>query len=159
MPERMTDGAAGLDCFARERGFIWPHERRLVPLGFQLEIPVGWCAHILPRSGLALRHSVVEFVGTIDSDYRGEVSALLFHHGGANSAKFSWYEGQSLCQIVFRRVEEVRLVAAEELSETSRGAGGFGSTDADHLKELYSQICPKCGRKRLYHSIVDGSCL
>lgn len=125
LPQRMTDGAAGLDCCAPRRGVVHVGGRAVVPLGFCLEVPPGYAAHVVSRSGLAKNWGVVEYWGTIDSDYRGEVKALLFNHG---QEKYEWSEGERICQLLFLAVPEVELQEVAELSETARGARGFGST-------------------------------
>lgn len=126
MPARATAGAAGLDCYAPRGGCVHVRGRAVIPLGFCLEVPLGWAAHPVSRSGMAKEWGVVEYWGTIDSDYRGEVKAMLFNHG---QEKFEWAEGERVCQLLFLPVPDVRLVEAAELSETARGPRGFGSTD------------------------------
>lgn len=127
MPRRMTPDAAGWDCCANIQAVrrVYSETSVSLPLGFEMELPRGWMAHVAPRSGLAFNHDVVGYFGTIDPDYRGEVRALLFNHGGR------WYDvkpGERVCQLVFHRVEEVRLFEADALGETERGRKGYGST-------------------------------
>ena len=127
LPERMTEGAAGLDCCsaAETQIRVYPDCRAVVPLGFAMEVPSGWVAHIVPRSGLAFDDGVVEFWGTIDSDFRGEVKALLFNHG---DRAYDVQPGERCCQMLFARVPGVRLTVVDELSPSARGAKGTGST-------------------------------
>jgi dUTP pyrophosphatase len=104
-----------------------PGERRLVPTGCALELPAGFEAQVRPRSGLALKHgvTVLNAPGTIDSDYRGEVGVILVNHG---SEPFVIQRGERIAQLVLARVERLEWQVAEELGETDRGSGGFGST-------------------------------
>jgi dUTP pyrophosphatase len=125
MPERATAGAAGLDCYAPREGCVHVRGRAVIPLGFCLEVPPGWAAHPVSRSGLARDWGVVEYWGTIDSDYRGEVKAMLFNHG---QEAYRWKEGDRICQLLFLQVPPVELVEIAELGETTRGPRGFGST-------------------------------
>ncbi|MDD3886331.1 MAG: dUTP diphosphatase [Victivallaceae bacterium] len=99
----------------------------LVPTGIYLELPPGWEAQVRPRSGLALKHNLMltNSPGTIDAGYRGEVGVIVFNHG---DAPFEVKRGDRIAQMVITRLPEVELVAVEELSETGRGAGGFGSS-------------------------------
>lgn len=127
LPRYETDGAAGLDLRADEPVTLAPGERRLVPTGLALEIPAGHEGQVRPRSGLAVRHGVgmVNAPGTIDSDYRGEVGVVLVNHG---QAPVSFARGDRIAQLVIAPVARAELVLAEDLSESARGGGGFGST-------------------------------
>jgi len=129
LPARASSGAAGLDLRAAvaESQTLGPGERALVPTGLILEIPAGWEGQVRPRSGLALRYgiSLLNAPGTIDSDYRGEVKVILANLG---SEDFTLERGDRIAQLVIVRVEDVRIEAAESLSETDRGGGGFGSS-------------------------------
>lgn len=125
LPARATAGAAGLDCAAPASGCVHVGGRAVIPLGFALEVPPGWAAHVVSRSGLAKNWGVVEYWGTIDSDYRGEVKALLFNHG---QETYRWSVGERVCQLLFLQVPAVELVQIPELGETARGPRGFGST-------------------------------
>jgi dUTP pyrophosphatase len=104
-----------------------PGERALVPTGLVLEIPLGWEGQVRPRSGLALRHGVtlLNSPGTIDSDYRGEVGVVLVNLG---AAPFTVRRGDRIAQLVVAPVAVARFAPAEELGDTTRGDGGFGST-------------------------------
>jgi dUTP pyrophosphatase len=127
LPRYETDGAAGLDLRADEPVSLSPGERRLVPTGLALEIPAGHEGQVRPRSGLAVRHGVgmVNAPGTIDSDYRGEVGVVLVNHG---QAPVSFARGDRIAQLVIAPVARAELVLAEDLSDSARGGGGFGST-------------------------------
>lgn len=131
LPAYETKGAAGMDLRAAiEDGktlTIAPGKRALVPSGFIFEIPEGFEAQIRPRSGLAFKHGItcLNSPGTIDSDYRGEVHALLINHGGE---PFEITRGMRIAQVVIAPVTQVRVAEITEVSETARGAGGFGST-------------------------------
>src|SRR5512142_2782746 len=104
-----------------------PGERRLVPTGLAVEIPPGHEGSVRPRSGLALRHGVgmVNAPGTVDSDYRGELGVILVNHG---QAPVAFARGDRVAQLVIAPVERAELLLADDLSDTGRGAGGFGST-------------------------------
>jgi dUTP pyrophosphatase len=106
---------------------IAPGERRLVPTGLRLAIPVGYEVQVRPRSGLALRHgiTVVNSPGTIDSDFRGEVGIVLINHG---SEPFVVEPQARIAQMVVAKVEQASWVEQDELDETERGHGGYGST-------------------------------
>jgi dUTP pyrophosphatase len=127
LPRYETDGAAGMDLRADEPFALAPGERRLVPTGLALEIPPGHEGQVRARSGLAARHGValVNAPGTIDSDYRGEVKVILVNLG---EAPVSFARGDRIAQLVVAPVTRVEVVVAEELAETDRGSGGFGST-------------------------------
>jgi dUTP pyrophosphatase len=129
LPAYQTPGSAGLDLCAAlpEAVQIAPGERRLIPTGLIFEIPEGHEGQVRPRSGLALKHgiSIVNSPGTIDSDFRGEVGIVLINHG---SAPYVVEPLSRIAQIVIARVEQVEIVEADALTETSRGAGGYGST-------------------------------
>jgi dUTP pyrophosphatase len=127
----MTPGAAGLDVVAAVQAPLLLKEgaRALVPTGFALEVPLGYEVQVRPRSGLALKHgvTVLNAPGTIDSDYRGEVGVILVNLG---SEPYTICRGERIAQLVVARVARVAVQAADELSSTQRGDGGFGHTDA-----------------------------
>lgn len=128
-PAPASAGSAGCDLRAAltEELVLPPGGRAAVPTGLVLEIPPGWEGQVRPRSGLALRHGVTlaNAPGTIDSDYRGEVQVLLVNLG---DAAFTVRRGDRIAQLVLARVEQAEWEEADELAETGRGAGGFGST-------------------------------
>ncbi|RYZ04477.1 MAG: dUTP diphosphatase [Myxococcales bacterium] len=129
LPAYQTPGSAGLDLCAAlaEPVRIGPGERRLIPSGLVFELPGGYEAQVRPRSGLALKHGVtiVNAPGTIDSDYRGEVGVVLINHG---QEPFVVEPLSRIAQIVVAPVTQVHIEVAEALTETTRGAGGYGST-------------------------------
>lgn len=128
---RGTTHSAGYDLYARNPEHapivMHPGDIALVPTGLRLEIPVGWEGQIRPRSGLALNHgvTVLNAPGTIDSDYRGEVSVLLINHGRST---YKVLRHTRIAQIVFSRVSKVLFEESQRLLPTERDAGGFGST-------------------------------
>lgn len=128
-PSPASPGSAGCDLRAAlgDELVLQPGARAAVPTGLVVEVPPGWEGQVRPRSGLALRHGVTlpNAPGTIDSDYRGEVQVILQNLG---DAPFTVRRGDRIAQLVLARVEAVEWVEAEELSETGRGEGGFGST-------------------------------
>jgi dUTP pyrophosphatase len=128
LPARRTSGAAGFDVASAEPDFVLaPGERRLVATGLAIELPPGIEGQVRPRSGLALRHGLTmpNAPGTIDSDYRGELKVIL-QNGGADPVTIA--RGDRIAQVVFARYETPELVDVSELAESTRGAGGFGST-------------------------------
>lgn len=129
LPAYATPGAAGMDAVAAvtKTMMLAPGERFPVPLGFCMAIPEGYEVQVRPRSGLALKHgiSVPNSPGTIDSDYRGEVHALLINLG---NEPFVIERGMRICQLVPAAVIRASLTVVDALDATERGAGGFGST-------------------------------
>jgi dUTP pyrophosphatase len=127
LPRYETAGSAGLDLRADEPVALAPGERRLVPTGLAVEIPLGFEGQVRPRSGLALRLGVgmVNAPGTIDSDYRGEVGVILVNHGREPVA---FARGERIAQLVVAPVVRAELVMVDELTDSDRGDGGFGST-------------------------------
>ena len=129
LPEYETDGAAGMDLKARLDAplELLPGGRALVPTGLSVELPAGFEAQVRARSGLAAKYGIglVNGVGTIDSDYRGEIKIYLINHG---EEAFTVNDGDRIAQLVFARYERARLEAVNELPDTARGEGGFGHT-------------------------------
>jgi dUTP pyrophosphatase len=131
LPAYQSAHAAGLDLLAAVPEatpmIITPGKHALVPTGLSIALPPGYEAQIRPRSGLALKHgiTVLNAPGTIDADYRGEVSVLLINHG---DAPFEVRRGERIAQMVIAPVVQVELVPAISLSATDRGSGGYGST-------------------------------
>lgn len=129
LPAPETSGSAGLDLRAAVTSSLTllPGERALVPTGLSIAVPPGWEAQVRPRSGLALRHGVtlLNSPGTIDSDYRGEVSVIAINLG---QAPFVVSRGDRIAQLVLARHGVVQVEVVEELDDTARGAGGFGHT-------------------------------
>ena len=129
LPAYETAHAAGMDLRADIEAtmVLKPMERKLVPTGLFMELPVGFEAQIRPRSGLAFKHgiSIVNSPGTIDADYRGEIKVLLVN---LSTEPFEINNGDRLAQMVVAKHETVSWREVDELSETSRGQGGYGHT-------------------------------
>ena len=130
IPYRATPGSAGMDLYACLDApvTIAPGERAMIPTGIAiaLESP-AYCAFLYARSGLAVKHGIApaNCVGVIDSDYRGEVCAVLQNH---SREPFTVSDGERIAQLVIAPVDQPSVEIVEELGDTSRGAGGFGST-------------------------------
>lgn len=129
LPEYKTSGSSGVDLTANIDSPIImnPMDRFLVPTGISIEVPQGYEAQVRGRSGLAINHgiSLANGVGTIDSDYRGEVKVILINLG---SDSFTINSGDRIAQLVLAKYEKIEFDLVEELDETTRGAGGFGHT-------------------------------
>ena len=127
LPEYATAGAAGMDVLAAEDVTLVPGARHAVATGLALAIPAGFEIQVRPRSGLALKHgiSVPNAPGTIDSDYRGELKVILINLG---TADFAVRRGDRIAQLVLAPVVRASWLKVDELDETMRGEGGFGST-------------------------------
>jgi len=131
LPAYQSTGAAGLDLLAavpeQTPLILSPGKSAIVPTGLTIALPPGYEAQIRPRSGLAARHgvTVLNAPGTVDADYRGEVSVLLINHG---EAPFAIRRGERIAQMVIAPVAQAQLVAVDQLSATDRGSGGYGST-------------------------------
>lgn len=128
MPTRATDGSSGWDLYTTERVLIQNGKVSISGTGVKLQLPTGWEAQVRSRSGLASKGAfIVNGVGTIDSDYRGEIKVIMSNASGDPI----WLEkGSRIAQLVFMRVPSVKLELAVELDETVRGEGGLGSTGA-----------------------------
>jgi len=131
IPKYESEGAAGLDLLAAisesKNIIILPGKAEMVPTGIAIALPKGFEAQIRPRSGLAAKNgiTILNSPGTIDSDYRGEISAMLVNHSKVN---FEIERGMRIAQMVIAPVVQFNLIKTETLDETKRGAGGFGST-------------------------------
>ena len=129
LPRYASDGAAGCDLHAAvdEPILLAPGDRAAIPTGIALAIPEGFEGQVRARSGLALRHGIacVNAPGTIDSDYRGEVKVIL---GNLGREPFEIRRGDRIAQIVFAPVVRAEIQKVDELSDSARGPGGFGST-------------------------------
>ena len=129
LPAYETTASAGLDVRANidESITLKPLERTLVKTGLFMEIPVGFECQVRPRSGLALKKgiSVLNAPGTVDADYRGEVGVILIN---LSNESFVIEDGERIAQLVFAEVKQANWNEVEVLSDTDRGAGGFGST-------------------------------
>lgn len=134
LPRRSTTGASGMDTFANVDHVVIPAGgRALIPLGFSVEIPLGYEMQIRPRSGLSIKHGVVAILGTIDSDYRGEVGAILFNMG---TSDFHVKRGDRVAQAVIQKIEVVDADIVDDLGETERGSGGFGHTGVGAIPSI-----------------------
>ena len=127
MPDYATAGAAGMDICAAESLMLRVGKRHAVATGFAFAIPEGYEVQVRPRSGLALKHGItcLNTPGTIDSDYRGEVKVILANLGEDD---FPISKGDRIAQIVVAPVTHASMTEVEDLDDTARGAGGFGST-------------------------------
>ncbi len=129
IPEYKTEGAAGMDLCAAisEPLTLKPLERALVPTGIKIELEHGYEAQIRPRSGMSIKHGItlINCVGTIDEDYRGEVCIPVVN---ISNETYSIQPDERIAQMIIARVEQAKIEVVTELSETERGAGGFGST-------------------------------
>ncbi len=129
LPAYETAHAAGMDlrAFTNEVLTIKPLQRILVPTGLHIELPIGYEAQFRPRSGLAFKHGIgiVNSPGTIDADYRGEIKVLLVN---LSDTDFEINNGDRIAQMVIAKHETITWEAVEELSDTARGAGGYGHT-------------------------------
>ena len=127
LPKYESAQAAGMDirCNIAEAVTLQPMERKLIPTGLFIELPAGYEAQIRPRSGLALKRglTVLNTPGTIDADYRGEVGVILVNLSGEAQ---TIEPGERICQMVIAKHEAPEIVEVSELSDTERGAGGFG---------------------------------
>lgn len=129
LPQYETEGSAGMDikAYLEEPVTLKPGKRALIPTGLFMEIPEGFEVQIRARSGLAVKHGIglTNGIGTIDSDYRGEIKVSLINWGEED---FTINNGERIAQMVVSRYEKAELEKAEVISETKRGSGGFGHT-------------------------------
>lgn len=129
LPEYKTEGASGMDLFAAisEPITLKSLERHLIPTGIKIEIPKGYEAQIRARSGLSIKHGItlINAIGTVDSDYRGEVCIPVVN---LSSEAYTILPEERIAQMVICKVEQAEIVVTEELADTERGIGGFGST-------------------------------
>ena len=128
MPAYAYIGDAGLDLRAAESAVLKPFQRKLVSCGIAMAIPRGYAGFVLPRSGLAAKHgiSLVNAPGLIDSNYRGEIKAILQNLDPEN--EFVVNHGDRIAQLVILATPPIALLEVDELTETKRGEGGFGSS-------------------------------
>lgn len=129
LPVYETEGSAGMDLKAMldEPAVLRPGQRKLIPTGLSIELPVGWEAQIRGRSGLAMKKGIglVNGIGTIDSDYRGDIGVILINWGEED---FIIENGDRIAQMVIAKYERIDWEIADDLTETERGSGGFGHT-------------------------------
>ena len=125
-PLRSTKGSAGFDLFSPSSRVIRPGRSVMIPLDIIMEIPPTHYGRIAPRSSLAYKHCIDVMAGVIDSDFRGNVGVILINHSKEND--YIVEEGDKIAQIIFERIDIPKFIEKEELGETKRGEGGFGST-------------------------------
>ncbi|MBW2976749.1 dUTP diphosphatase [Candidatus Woesearchaeota archaeon] len=126
-PHYMHKGDSGVDLYAREDALLKPMERKLIPSGLKMEIPYGYEGQVRPKSGLSSEHGISQAnaVGTIDSNYRGEIKVPLINF---SDKPYKVIKGKKIAQLVFAKVEEAVFEEVRELGETTRNSAGFGST-------------------------------
>ncbi len=129
LPEYKTEGAAGMDLCAAisEPIELKPLERKLIPTGLKIELEHGYEAQVRPRSGLSVKHGItlINCVGTIDEDYRGEVCVPIVN---ISNEAYTIQPDERIAQMVIARAEQAKIEVVTELTDTERGEGGFGST-------------------------------
>ena len=129
LPEYKTEGAAGMDLCAAisEPVTLKPLERTLIPTGIKIELEHGFEAQIRPRSGMSIKHGItlINCVGTIDEDYRGEVCIPVVN---LSNEEYTILPDERVAQMVIAKYEQAKIEVVTELSDTARGEGGFGST-------------------------------
>ena len=127
IPEKAYETDSGYDCRIPDDIRLWAGELKVVPLGFRIQLPKGWECQMRSRSGMASRHSVLFAlgVGTIDNEYRGEIKIPLINAGNT-IVKFD--RGTKISQMVFKKIDKIRLREDKVDTNTDRGEGGFGST-------------------------------
>ena len=129
LPKYQTEGSSGMDLTAGidEPVEIKPLERKLIPTGISIELPIGYEAQVRARSGLSVKHGItlINAIGTIDSDYRGEVCVGLVN---LSNETYTINPNDRIAQMVIMKVEKAEIDVETELTETQRGSGGFGST-------------------------------
>ena len=130
MPYRATKESAGLDLFSCDDGIIEAHSKKMIDIGISIKIPIGYYGRIAPRSGLTIKNSIDVGAGVIDSDYRGNVSLILFNHG---DEKFIFKKCDKLAQLIIEKIALVNVVTLTSLDYTERGVRGFGSTGISNL--------------------------
>ena len=128
LPRYAHPGDAGADLLTTVDVTLGPGERAMVPTGIALALPDGYVALVHPRSGLAARHglSIVNAPGTVDAGYRGEVKVMLINHDPVTPIELR--RGDRIAQLVVQRFERARFVEVDQLPDSARGAGGYGST-------------------------------
>lgn len=164
IPKYKTIGSVGADCYARidKDVVIAAGKSATIPLGFAVEIPEGYELQIRGRSGLAHTFAVEGFTGTIDQDYRGEVSAILFNK---SETAFVIKNEDRIAQAVVAPIIKAEWIEVAELSETDRGKGGFGSTGVSDKEKFYEPfksadvetVKKLIGKKVIIDSCIDGT--
>ena len=128
LPDYAHKGDAGLDLYSTIDITLKPLERKMIPTGIKVAIPEGYAGFVQPKSGLAINKglSLVNTPGLVDSGYRGEINAIVINLDSKNDIQIK--RGDKICQLVIQKIESVDIEVTEDLDETSRGEGGFGST-------------------------------
>lgn len=125
LPTRGSPAAAGLDLYSIEAVSLHPHQRSLVRTGLAVAIPEGCYGRIAPRSGLATKNGVDVLAGVIDADYRGEIQCLLYN---TSNETVELPAQTRICQLIIEKIITPTPVLVDDLTDTTRGSGGFGST-------------------------------
>ena len=125
LPTRGSDKSAGLDLYASEDTYVHPGKRNIIKTGLAVVIEDGHYGRVAPRSGLALKSGIDVLGGVIDSDYRGELGVMLLN---TDYKTFSVKRGDRIAQLIIEKIAIPKVVEIDDLDETNRGAGGFGST-------------------------------
>lgn len=129
LPQYMTEEASGADLYANVLNHVVlnPGEYKLIPTGIMLELPFGYEAQVRARSGLAAKYGIglVNGIGTIDSDYRGEIKVIMINWG---KEPFTIKRGDRIAQLIFQKIERVHFELSNDLTSTDRSSGGFGHT-------------------------------
>jgi len=125
LPTRGSRAAAGLDLYSIEAVSLEPGQRGIARTGLAVAIPEGFYGRVAPRSGLATKMGVDVLAGVIDADYRGEIGCLLYNTG---QERIELEEGSKICQLIIEKIVSPQAAWADELDNTERGRGGFGST-------------------------------
>ncbi|CCE85200.1 Piso0_004782 [Millerozyma farinosa CBS 7064] len=130
LPTKGSELAAGYDLYSSEDALIPAQGQGLVSTDISVVVPIGTYGRVAPRSGLAVKHGISTGAGVIDADYRGEVKIVLFNH---SKKDFEIKKGDRIAQLVLERIvnASIKEIGAEELDQTTRGEGGFGSTGSN----------------------------
>jgi dUTP pyrophosphatase len=125
VPTRTTAGAAGYDLYASKAATIPARGKFIVPTDIAMAIPLGYYGRVAPRSGLAAKHHIDVGAGVIDADYRGAVGVVLFNHAETD---YEIAKGDRVAQLVITKIDTPQVIEVDDLDDTVRGEGGFGST-------------------------------
>lgn len=129
VPNYQTEGSSGMDlcAYLKEPVLLKPLERKLIPTGLKIELPKDYEAQVRPRSGMSIKHGItlINCVGTIDEDYRGEICVPVVN---ISNEEYTIQNGDRIAQMVIAQVSKPKIEVTQEISQTQRGAGGFGST-------------------------------
>ncbi|MDP3949150.1 dUTP diphosphatase [Microbacterium sp.] len=139
LPHYAHPGDAGADLVAAEAVHLEPGERALVPTGVRIALPDGYAAFVVPRSGLAAKHgiTIVNSPGTVDAGYRGEIKVSLLNTD--SSSAYDVAVGDRIAQLILMPVTRANFIPVDELPESARGAGGFGSTGYQAPEQVAEQ--------------------